>query len=189
MPLCGTPAPPSCAGRDAGAFVDMDVSARKIFAERFNDAHGRCRHVFQGRCRATIVQKNTYRKELARYVVLNPVRAGMVGLAQDWPWGSDRATTGEAHGPDWLRRDCLLAAFGATQQAAAAIYRQCVSDGGWPIPALGGPAPAGPSRLGGVRGECPPTATRGSGPFGDPSRATPGTRQTAARVRQAASGP
>ena len=56
----------------------------------------------------------------------------MVGGAQDWPSSSDQATAGEARCPDWLRRGWLLAAFGATQQAAAASCRQCVSDGAGP---------------------------------------------------------
>ena len=57
-----------------------------VYTQRFNAVHGRCGHVFQGRYKAIIVQKETYLKELARYSVLNPVRAGMVSHAADWPW-------------------------------------------------------------------------------------------------------
>ncbi len=75
-----------------------------VYTQGFNDIHGRCGHVLQGRYKAIIVQKETYLKESARYIVLNSVPAGMVSHAADWPWSSYRATTGEAACPDWLRR-------------------------------------------------------------------------------------
>ncbi len=100
-----------------------------VYTQRVNDLHGRCGHVFQGRYKAIIVQKETYLKELARYIVLNPVRAHMVSQPEDWPWSSFRATAGEALCPDWRRRDWLLAAFGETENAAVASYRRFVSDG------------------------------------------------------------
>lgn len=100
-----------------------------VYTQRFNAVHGRCGHVFQGRYKAIIVQKETYLKELARYIVLNPVRAGMVSHPVDWPWSSFRATTVEMACPDWLRRDWLLSAFGTTEQAAVASYRRFVVDG------------------------------------------------------------
>ncbi len=100
-----------------------------VYTRRFNDAHGRCGHVFQGRYKAIIVQRETYLRELARYIVLNPVRARMLDRPQDWPWSSYRATTGEAACSDWLRRDWLLSAFGATEQTAVARYRRFVAEG------------------------------------------------------------
>jgi REP element-mobilizing transposase RayT len=100
-----------------------------VYTQRFNQVYGRCGHVFQGRYKAILVQKETYLKELARYIVLNPVRARMVGKAEDWPWSSFRATDGEARCPEWLRRDWLLSAFGATEQEAVASYRCFVADG------------------------------------------------------------
>ena len=49
-----------------------------VYTQRFNRVHARVGHVFQGRYKAILVQKDAYLFELARYVVLNPVRAGMV---------------------------------------------------------------------------------------------------------------
>ena len=100
-----------------------------VYTQRFNDLHGRCGHVFQGRYKGIIVQKDAYLRELSRYVVLNPVRARMVATPDDWPWSSYRATTGDAPCPDWLRRDWLLSAFGSTEQAAVAAYRRFVAEG------------------------------------------------------------
>lgn len=57
-----------------------------VYTQRFNRNHKRVGHVFQGRYKAIIVQKDTCLLELARYIVLNPVRAGMVHAAKDWPW-------------------------------------------------------------------------------------------------------
>jgi hypothetical protein len=53
----------------------------------------------------------------------------MVSRADDWPWSIYRATTGVAAYPEWLRRDWLLSAFGATQQAGVAHYRRVVAEG------------------------------------------------------------
>ena len=100
-----------------------------VYTQRFDQVYGRCGHVFQGRYKAILVQKETYLKELARYIVLNPVRAQMVGEAQDWPWSSFRATTGEGPCPGWLRRDWLLSAFGGTEREAVARYRRFVAEG------------------------------------------------------------
>ncbi len=100
-----------------------------VYTQRFNTVHGRCGHVFQGRFKAIIVEKEGYLAELARYVVLNPVRAHMVDQPQDWPWSSHRATMGEVRCPGWLSRDWLLSTFGASEQAAVEGYRQWVADG------------------------------------------------------------
>jgi REP element-mobilizing transposase RayT len=100
-----------------------------VYTQRFNAEHGRCGHVFQGRYKAIIVQKEPYLTELSRYVVLNPVRARIVARPEDWPWSSYRATLGDLPCPPWLRRDWLLATFGETEAAAVAAYRRFVEDG------------------------------------------------------------
>ena len=73
-----------------------------VYTQRFNRRHGRSGHVFQGRYHAVLVQKDSYLLELARYIVLNPVRANMVRSPRDWPWSSYRATAGLIAAPDWL---------------------------------------------------------------------------------------
>ena len=100
-----------------------------VFTQRSNRRHHRVGHVFQGRYKAILVQKETYLLELARYVVLNPVRAGMVRTARDWPWSSYRATAGWSDVPSWLTIDWLLSAFGAQRKAAMEAYRRFVSAG------------------------------------------------------------
>ena len=100
-----------------------------VYTQRFNRAHGRVGHVFQGRYKAILVEKNSYLLELSRYIVLNPVRAGMVRSAKDWSWSSYRATAGQVQAPGFLNTDWLLAGFGRRKSSAIEKYKQFVSEG------------------------------------------------------------
>ncbi|WP_226941571.1 transposase [Janthinobacterium violaceinigrum] len=55
-----------------------------LYTQHFNQHHKLVRHVLQGRYKAILVQKENYLLELARYVVLNPVRAHMVVSPDEW---------------------------------------------------------------------------------------------------------
>jgi transposase InsO family protein len=57
-----------------------------VFTQASNRRHQRSGHLFQGRYKAILVDADTYLMELIRYVVLNPVRAGMVDQPGKWPW-------------------------------------------------------------------------------------------------------
>ncbi len=59
-----------------------------VYTQYINRVHGRVGHVFQGRYKAILVDKDSHLLELARYVVLNPLRAGMTQDIADWPWSS-----------------------------------------------------------------------------------------------------
>ena len=100
-----------------------------VYTQRFNRKHKRVGHVFQGRYKAIIVQKDSYLLELARYIVLNPVRAQMVRTARDWPWSSYRATADMAPSPAWLATDPILSTFGQRRSQAVAAYRDFVAAG------------------------------------------------------------
>jgi putative transposase len=100
-----------------------------VYTQRFNKRHRRVGHVFQGRYHAALVQKETYLLELARYVVLNPVRGHMVTRPQDWPWSSHRAMLGVEAVPSWLQTDWLLAQFGAARTSALSRYERFVAEG------------------------------------------------------------
>ena len=65
-----------------------------IYTQRFNRRHGHSGHLFQGRYQAILVEKDSYLRELARYVVLNPVRARLVKRPEQWRWSSYRASAG-----------------------------------------------------------------------------------------------
>ena len=49
-----------------------------VYTQTVNRRHHRSGHVFQGRYKGILVERDSYLLELSRYVVLNPVRAGMV---------------------------------------------------------------------------------------------------------------
>lgn len=100
-----------------------------VFTQASNRRHGRTGHLFQGRFKGVLVDKDSHLLELTRYVVLNPVRAGMVARASDWPWSSYRAMVGEASVPEWLATDGLLAQFGSRREDARTRYREFVSAG------------------------------------------------------------
>ena len=62
--------------------IDGNLSAgmrqlNGMFTQSHNRAHDRVGHVFQGRFKAIIVSREAYLLCLARYVMLNPVRAGI----------------------------------------------------------------------------------------------------------------
>jgi len=106
-----------------------------IYTQKFNAAHNRVGHCFQGRYKAIHVDKEDYLLELSRYVVLNPVRAQMVRSAREWPWSSYRATAGQVSKPVWLEIDWLLAMFGKRKKRAVEGYKRFVKEGkGQPSP-------------------------------------------------------
>ena len=67
-----------------------------VYTQYFNHQHNRVGHVFQGRFKAILVEKETYLLELSRYVVLNPIRARIIKNMDEWEWSSYRATIGKA---------------------------------------------------------------------------------------------
>jgi REP element-mobilizing transposase RayT len=100
-----------------------------VYTQHVNRRHRRVGHVFQGRYKAILVEKESYLLELARYVVLNPVRAGMVADAAQWRWSSYGAMLGTEPAPPWLRTDWLLGQFGRQRAQAQARYRDFVRAG------------------------------------------------------------
>lgn len=100
-----------------------------VYTQRLNRIHRRVGHVFQGRYRAIMVEKEAYLLELMRYVVLNPVRAGMAAQAGDWPWSSYSATVGTSSRPDWLQTDWVLGRFGSSRSKAVMAYMDFVCAG------------------------------------------------------------
>lgn len=73
-----------------------------VYTQACNRRHGKVGHLFQGRFKAILVDREAYLLAVCRYVELNPVRAGMVIEPGDWPWSSYLAHTGRCTAPDWL---------------------------------------------------------------------------------------
>jgi putative transposase len=100
-----------------------------VYTQRVNRRHRRVGHVFQGRFKAIVVERDGYLLELARYVVLNPVRAGMVKHARQWPWSSYHAMVGISARPAWLDTDWLLGQFGGSRSGRIERYIEFVQQG------------------------------------------------------------
>lgn len=100
-----------------------------VYTQHVNRKHERVGHVFQGRYKAILVEKDGYLLELSRYVVLNPVRAGLVSEAGQWPWSSYAAMMGDVPAPPWLNIEWVLGQFGAQRPSALAHYRDFVRAG------------------------------------------------------------
>lgn len=100
-----------------------------VYTQTTNQLYRRVGHLFQGRYKAILVEKDSHLLELSRYVVLNPVRAGMVADVADWPWSSWHAMCGKLPTPTWLCTDWLLSQFGDIRSTAIAAYAKFVRAG------------------------------------------------------------
>ena len=99
------------------------------YTRRFNFRNAMVGHLFQGRYKAILVQRQTYLLALIRYVVLNPVRARMVTTASAWPWSSYSMTCCDVPAPNWLDTDWLLSQFAEQRSSAVHAYREFVAAG------------------------------------------------------------
>ena len=78
-----------------------------VYTQAFNRRHKKVGHLFQGRFKAILVDRDAYLLEVCRYVDLNPVRARMVRKPGAWAWSSYRAHVGLAPVPAWLDTEGL----------------------------------------------------------------------------------
>ena len=100
-----------------------------IYTQAFNRRHRRVGHLFQGRFKAILVEKQSYLLELCRYIVLNPLRVKGKGQINSWKWSSYRATAGLASMPEFLTTDWVLEQFGKRRTQAQKHYREFVKEG------------------------------------------------------------
>ena len=99
------------------------------YTQDFNRRHRRSGHLFQGRYKAILVEKDAYLLEISRYIHLNPVRVGEVSRAWEFLWSSAAAYVGQAAVPEFLAVGDVLAHFGRRQAAARRRYAEFLADG------------------------------------------------------------
>ncbi|GBD97382.1 MAG TPA: helix-turn-helix domain-containing protein [Nitrospirae bacterium] len=100
-----------------------------VYTQSFNRQHNKAGHVFQGRYKAILIQKESHLIEVCRYVVLNPVRAKAVKRPEDWKWSSYRATAGMEKPHSSLTTDWITGQFAIRKMTAQKKYREFVAAG------------------------------------------------------------
>jgi putative transposase len=101
-----------------------------VYTQLFNKLHGRTGHLFQGRYKSILIQKDSHLLEVCRYVVLNPVRARMAEAPEAWKWSSYRATAGREAAHPCLAVEWVLGQFSGKRAKAEQEYRKFI---GWGI--------------------------------------------------------
>jgi REP element-mobilizing transposase RayT len=100
-----------------------------IYTQAFNRLHRRVGHLFRGRFKAILVEKESYLLELCRYIVLNPMRVKRNLQTGTWKWSSYRATAGLVSTREFLTTDWVLGQFGKNLAQAQKRYREFVREG------------------------------------------------------------
>jgi putative transposase len=102
-------------------------NVQSYYTNYFNKRHKRIGHLFQGRYKALIVDKDSYLMELSRYIHLNPVRAGLVARPERWKWSSYRNYISLSNsGNDWISTRETLRYFGNKNKTARKKYAEYV---------------------------------------------------------------
>lgn len=100
-----------------------------VYTQTYNRRHDRVGHIFQGRYKAILIQKESHLLEVCRYVVLNPVRAKTAKKPEEWRWSSYRGTIGKEKPHSCLTTDWILGQYGIRRRAAEKKYREFVEAG------------------------------------------------------------
>jgi hypothetical protein len=114
------------AGEVSLSRIMQNISLR--YTKWINYTRSRTGHVFQGRYKAILIDADNYLLELVRYVHLNPVRAGIVAVAEDYSWSGHGGYTGSEAIP-WLTTEWLLSMLSPQLDEARVAYKRFVADG------------------------------------------------------------
>ena len=99
------------------------------YTNYFNRKYKRVGHLFQGRYRAILVEKDRYLFPLSRYVHLNPVRAGLVKKPGGYLWSSYKGYVGKEKEEDWMEYGWVLSQFAEQRKRAGWKYKTYVEEG------------------------------------------------------------
>ena len=103
------------------------LALQSSYTQAFNRRHGRAGHLFQGRYKALLVEKDRYFLALLRYIHENPLEAGIVDRAERYAWSSDRYYR-RGRGPEWLDVDRGLSMLSSGRSAALRRYRRLMRE-------------------------------------------------------------
>jgi REP element-mobilizing transposase RayT len=96
---------------------------QQSYSQYFNLKHRKTGHVFEGRYKAILCQKEEYLLQLIRYIHLNPVRAGMVGSPERYRYSGEHAYL-QGKATEMIDPAPVLSMLGGKQ-----AYRRFVRDG------------------------------------------------------------
>ncbi len=86
-------------------------------------------HLYPGRYKAVLVDKEPYLLEVGRYILLNPIRAHMVDNLEEYQWSSWQALMGKEEAPEWLAVNQTLLRFDSQLSKARRKYHDFVLSG------------------------------------------------------------
>lgn len=99
-----------------------------VYTQRFNKRHGSVGHVVQGRYKSCLVESDAYLLEVVRYIILNPVRAGISDTAGEWPWTSYKAINHDKC-PVTISYDEIFGLFGDNRELAKIRFANFIQEG------------------------------------------------------------
>ncbi len=102
--------------------------SKSAYAQDFNYRHHRQGHLFGGRFYSQVIEQDTHLVAAIIYVILNPVRAGVVDRAERWPWGSYAGTIGLAQTPSFLDVDKVLELVDSRHDIARRMLIEAVDE-------------------------------------------------------------
>jgi putative transposase len=129
--------------------ADLAVGMHQLnsaHANYFNRRYDHVGHLFQSRYSSEVIVRESHLLEVCRYIVLNPVRAGLCRRPGRWPWSTYRATAGYVSPPEFLAVDWVLGQFGTTPRQAALRYVEFVAEGLAEVAGRGGGGGGGGGR-------------------------------------------
>ena len=100
-----------------------------VYTQYFNKKNERVGHLFQGRYKSIVVDKESYLLELIRYIVLNPLRAKIVKDQEKYEWSSYQSIVGLSKRPEYLYTDFVLSQFSNEKKKAIEFFKRFVADG------------------------------------------------------------
>jgi REP element-mobilizing transposase RayT len=100
-----------------------------VYTQAYNRSHNRVGHLFQGRFKAVLIERESHLLEACRYVVLNPVRAKSVKRPEEWKWSSHPAMAGLGKAHKCLTTDWVLGQFSERAAEARRKYREFIDSG------------------------------------------------------------
>ncbi len=100
-----------------------------VYTQRFNWFHGCDGHLFRGRFKSILVDKDAYLLQLVRYIHRNPLEAAIVDNLDTYKWSSHKGYISRAKKWDWLSKDFVLSMLTKDKRQQRRAYRQFIAKG------------------------------------------------------------